>query len=144
MVHCFAWPALGTAPALPPLHIIITPSHHRPRAACVRLQANGSTFPTPQDFSYKLSLDKPGQAYNLSLCPARAREDQWVLAVYNPVPNQPLAFNLTAHKIGRCLHNCSSHGRCPAGWERSELGRFRRVLQAALHATCCYLAHNQP
>lgn len=58
------------------------------------------------------ALNQPlPQAFNLSLCPAQVRSGRWVLAVYNPLHTMPLAFNLTVHKVGRCLHNCSSHGR---------------------------------
>lgn len=69
-------------------------------------------YPSPGNYLFKLSLDQPNTNYSLSLCPAQAREGNYSLAVYNPVPTAALAFNLTLHKIGRCLHNCSSHGRC--------------------------------
>lgn len=56
-------------------------------------------------------LPLPMQSYNLSLCPAQVRQGQWMAAVYNPRPTMALAFNLTVHKVGRCLHACSGHGR---------------------------------
>jgi hypothetical protein len=77
-------------------------------------QANGSVYPSPSDFTYKLALDEPNRPFNLSLCAAQVRAGQWVAAVYNPLPTAPLGFNLTVHKIGRCLRNCSDHGRWAA------------------------------
>jgi hypothetical protein len=75
------------------------------------LQANGSSYPTASSFAYKLSLDQPATVYNLSLCPSQVRQGEWVLAMYNPMPTTALAYNLTVHRIGRCLHNCSDNGR---------------------------------
>ena len=75
------------------------------------LQAEGGSYPTASSFSYKLALDQPATLYNLSLCPSQVRQGEWALAVYNPMPSMPLAYNLTVHKVGRCLHNCSDKGR---------------------------------
>lgn len=82
----------------------------------LRPQANGSVYPSPSDFTYKLALDEPNRSFNLSLCAAQVRAGQWVAAVYNPLPTAPLGFNLTVHKIGRCLRNCSDHGRWDQTW----------------------------
>lgn len=73
------------------------------------LQADGD-YPGADHFRYKLSLDRPGSAYNLSLCPSQVRGANWTLAVYNPMPTVPIGYNVTVHRIGRCLHACSGHG----------------------------------
>ena len=86
-------------------------THNLPLIRPLGPQANGSVYPSPSDFSYKLALDEPNRSFNLSLCAAQVRAGQWVAAVYNPLPTAPLGFNLTVHKIGRCLRNCSDHGR---------------------------------
>lgn len=77
-----------------------------------RTHNNGTSYPTASSFAYKLSLDQPDTRYNLSLCPSQVRSGEWLLAVYNPLPTQALAYSLTVHKVGRCLHNCSEHGSC--------------------------------
>ena len=70
-------------------------------------------FPSSTNFTYKLPLDQPNQLYVLYLCPTQVRQiGGFNLAVYNPMPTMPLAYNLTLSKIGRCLHNCSDNGRC--------------------------------
>ena len=103
------------------VRVFIPPPAHPSTSTCpLSLQANGSVYPSPADFTYKLALDEPNRSFNLSLCAAQARAGQWVAAVYNPLPTAALGFNLTVHKIGRCLHNCSDHGRwdaccCAAG-----------------------------
>ncbi len=113
-----AWLSLQTLcvgqPTLAPAAILRlaphpSPAHQPTGPHC--LQANGSVYPSPSDFTYKLALDEPNRPFNLSLCAAQVRAGQWVAAVYNPLPSAPLGFNLTVHKIGRCLRNCSNHGR---------------------------------
>lgn len=74
-------------------------------------EADGD-YPGADHFRYKLSLDRPGSAYNLSLCPSQVRGANWTLAVYNPMPTIPIGYNVTVHRIGRCLHACSGHGTC--------------------------------
>lgn len=42
----------------------------------IRLQANGTSYPSPTSFARKLSLDKPDEPYNLSLCPSQGSRSQ--------------------------------------------------------------------
>jgi hypothetical protein len=74
-------------------------------------RTDGRRYPSASSFAYKLSLDEPGRAYNLSLCPSQVRRGNWSLAVYNPMPTIALGYNLTVHVLGRCLHACHGRGK---------------------------------
>ncbi len=64
------------------------------------------------------SISPPAPLRTVPLRSTAVRSGEWLLAVYNPLPTTPLGFALTVHKVGRCLHNCSGHGR----WARCRSG----------------------
>ncbi|GAB4820407.1 hypothetical protein N2152v2_007453 [Parachlorella kessleri] len=88
--------------------------------------SDGSTFPTAANYTYKLTLDQQNASRVLSLCPSELAGQEWkastgagtcgvpTLAVYNPMRQYRIGYNLTVTKEGRCLNNCTGHGACNA------------------------------
>jgi hypothetical protein len=75
--------------------------------------SSSSPLPTSSNYSHQLTLNEQNIPRRLSICSSEyKRYTNWTLAVFNPVRNTGIGYNLTLHKIPKCFNNCCGHGEC--------------------------------
>ena len=76
-------------------------------------------FPSVSDYTFKTTLERAGEAYEIELCASQFAGATWNAAVYNPGAGEPMAFAVSFTKRAVCpsatAEECSGHGTCRSG-----------------------------
>ena len=123
----FALPSMDARESRRQIEIVLSASFTKARTAydweekpaLLLKRGNRTDFPSVSDYTFKTTLERAGEAYDITLCASQFAGATWNAAVYNPEGVEPMAFTVAFTKRAVCpsatAEECSGHGTCRSG-----------------------------
>ena len=123
----FALPSMDARESRRQIEVVLSASFTKAHAvydweekpALLLKRGGRADFPSVSDYTFKTTLERAGEAYEIELCASQFAGATWNAAVYNPGAGEPMAFAVSFTKRAVCpsatAEECSGHGTCRSG-----------------------------
>ena len=123
----FALPSMAARESRRQIEVVLSASFTKNRAmygweekpALLLKRGGRADYPSLSDYTFKTTLERAGEAYEIQLCASQFAGATWNAAVYNPEGVEPMTFAVSFTKRAVCpsatAEECSGHGTCRSG-----------------------------
>ena len=120
----FALPSMDARESRRQIEVVLSASFTKEHAvydweekpALLLKRGGRADFPSISNYTFKTTLERAGESYEIQLCASQFAGATWNAAVYNPGGVEPMAFAVSFTKRGVCpsatAEECSGHGTC--------------------------------